>query len=123
MTEQGASAVGIATITSGGAVLDTWFPAPALGEFNEAGTVLLTGEDIPGDLRLLVGPDPARDVEVIAVRTTIADLSAAPINTHDAYCTLHLLSSRLVQPHGLNLDGIFGHLPNVVWTNFGPVPE
>ena len=48
--------------------------------------------------------------------------SAAPINTHDAYLRLHLLSSRLVQPHGLNLDGIFGHLPNVVWTNFGPVP-
>ncbi|MGV7366313.1 2,3,4,5-tetrahydropyridine-2,6-dicarboxylate N-succinyltransferase, partial [Mycobacterium kansasii] len=33
---------------------------------------------------------------------------------------LHLLSHRLVAPHGANLDGIFGLLAKVVWTNFGP---
>ena len=38
----------------------------------------------------------------------------------DAYLRLHLLSHRLVRPHGLNLDGIFGVLPNVVWTSAGP---
>ena len=40
----------------------------------------------------------------------------------DAYLRLHLLSHRLVRPHGINLDGIFGVLPNVVWTDAGPVP-
>ena len=38
----------------------------------------------------------------------------------DAYLRLHLLSHRLVRPHGLNLDGIFGVLNNVVWTSAGP---
>ena len=37
------------------------------------------------------------------------------------YLRLHLLSHRLVRPHGQNLDGVFGHLPNVAWTNAGPV--
>ncbi|MCE5292366.1 MAG: 2,3,4,5-tetrahydropyridine-2,6-dicarboxylate N-succinyltransferase [Nocardiaceae bacterium] len=122
MSAQGASAVGIANITAEGTVLDTWFPEPELGEFTETNTLLLTGDNIPTELQPLVGPDAARGVEAIAVRTTIADLSAAPINAHDAYLRLHLLSHRLVQPHGLNLDGIFGLLSNVVWTNFGPCP-
>src|SRR5699024_11695051 len=49
-----------------------------------------------------------------------ADLDAAPIDAYDAYLRLHLLSHRAVKPHGLNMDGIFGHLANVVWTNYGP---
>jgi 2,3,4,5-tetrahydropyridine-2-carboxylate N-succinyltransferase len=47
-------------------------------------------------------------------------LDAAPLDAADVYLRLHLLSHRLVQPHGLNLDGVFGLLANVVWTNFGP---
>ncbi|MCU0266859.1 MAG: 2,3,4,5-tetrahydropyridine-2,6-dicarboxylate N-succinyltransferase, partial [Actinomycetia bacterium] len=38
----------------------------------------------------------------------------------DVYLRLHLLSHRLVRPHGLRLDGVFGLLANVVWTNHGP---
>jgi 2,3,4,5-tetrahydropyridine-2-carboxylate N-succinyltransferase len=41
-------------------------------------------------------------------------------DTADAYLRLHLLSSRLVRPHGLSLEGVFGVLPNVVWTSAGP---
>ncbi len=54
------------------------------------------------------------------VVTFVADLSARPVDVHDAYLRLHLLSYRKVQPHGANLDGLFGLLPNVVWTNLGP---
>ena len=46
----------------------------------------------------------------------------APASVEDAYLRLHLLSHRAVQPHGLSLDGIFGILPNVVWTDDGPYP-
>ena len=53
--------------------------------------------------------------------TVIADLDAPPADTADAYLRLHLLSHRLVAPHGMNLDGIFGVLPNVAWTSLGPV--
>ncbi|UGT64235.1 2,3,4,5-tetrahydropyridine-2,6-dicarboxylate N-succinyltransferase [Nocardia asteroides] len=118
MSTQGAAAVGIATVTSSGTVLDTWYPAPELGSFDSTGTERLDAP--PAEYSTLVGPDDARDVEVVAVRTTIADLSAPPVDAHDVYLRLHLLSHRLVQPHGLNLDGQFGLLANVVWTNHGP---
>ncbi|MFC4605634.1 2,3,4,5-tetrahydropyridine-2,6-dicarboxylate N-succinyltransferase [Rhodococcus kronopolitis] len=120
MSIQGASAVGIANITTGGVVLDTWYPEPALGEFGQASTVVLDAGDVPAELSALTGEDEARGVRQVAVRVTIADLAAAPVDAHDAYLRLHLISHRLVQPHGLNLDGVFGLLANVVWTNFGP---
>ncbi|MDR2453472.1 MAG: 2,3,4,5-tetrahydropyridine-2,6-dicarboxylate N-succinyltransferase [Bifidobacteriaceae bacterium] len=57
------------------------------------------------------------------VRRAVAlaiDLDAAPAGPADAYLRLHLLSHRLVQPNQLNLEGIFGVLPNLVWTSAGP---
>jgi 2,3,4,5-tetrahydropyridine-2-carboxylate N-succinyltransferase len=68
----------------------------------------------------LLGPDAARGVRREVVVTHLPDLSAAPADTYDAYLRLHLLSHRLVTPHGLSLDGVFGALPNVVWTSAGP---
>ncbi|MFT4201688.1 2,3,4,5-tetrahydropyridine-2,6-dicarboxylate N-succinyltransferase [Gordonia sp. (in: high G+C Gram-positive bacteria)] len=121
MSTQGAFAVGIATITDDtGTVLDTWFPEPELGVVSSSGTTQLSGGDIPADLAPLVGADADRGVKTVAVRTTIVDLSSAPTDAHDVYLRLHLLSHRLVEPHGINLDGQFGLLANVVWTNFGP---
>ncbi|EME20529.1 tetrahydrodipicolinate N-succinyltransferase [Rhodococcus triatomae BKS 15-14] len=107
-------------MTTGGVVLDTWYPEPALGEAAETGTVVLDGTDVPADFATLTGEDTDRGVTRVVVRTSITDLSAAPVDAHDAYLRLHLISHRLVQPHGLNLDGVFGLLSNVVWTNFGP---
>ncbi|MGG7101624.1 2,3,4,5-tetrahydropyridine-2,6-dicarboxylate N-succinyltransferase [Rhodococcus sp. 24CO] len=120
MSAHGASAVGIANVTADGTVLDTWFPAPELGTFKTTGTENVEGTDIPSDLALLAGTDEAREVSQVIVRTTIADLSKAPVDAYDVYLRLHLLSHRLVAPHGVNLDGQFGLLANVVWTNFGP---
>ncbi|MDA0636504.1 2,3,4,5-tetrahydropyridine-2,6-dicarboxylate N-succinyltransferase [Nonomuraea sp. MCN248] len=118
-TVTGAGGVGLATIAADGTVLDTWFPAPELGDPPATGTERLAAE-AAGEFAGLVGPDPARGVEVVAVRTGIAKLSDPPADAHDAYLRLHLLSARLVRPHGLNLDGLFGKLANVVWTNHGP---
>jgi 2,3,4,5-tetrahydropyridine-2-carboxylate N-succinyltransferase len=50
------------------------------------------------------------------------DLATPPASVSDAYLRLHLLSHRLVKPHGQSLDGIFGILNNVVWTSAGPCP-
>jgi 2,3,4,5-tetrahydropyridine-2-carboxylate N-succinyltransferase len=58
--------------------------------------------------------------ELVAV--FLPDLAAPPASVEDAYLRLHLLSHRAVQPHGLSLDGVFGILPNVVWTTEGPYP-
>ncbi len=103
-----ASGHGIATI-AGGVVLDTWFPLPTLGGLSA----------VPSDLQALVGIDAIRRVSKELVSIEI-DLDKAPANVSDAYLRLHLLSHRLVKPHGLNLDGIFGILNNVVWTSYGP---
>ncbi|MFI8100058.1 2,3,4,5-tetrahydropyridine-2,6-dicarboxylate N-succinyltransferase [Streptomyces sp. NPDC086023] len=122
----GAVAAGLATITADGTVLDTWFPAPALAEeAGPAGTERLTAEQAAE----LLGPaaakavrtDAVRGVEVVAVRTVISSLDDKPLDAHDAYLRLHLLSHRLVKPHGQNLDGVFGLLTNVAWTSLGPV--
>ncbi|WP_354702229.1 2,3,4,5-tetrahydropyridine-2,6-dicarboxylate N-succinyltransferase [Paraconexibacter sp. AEG42_29] len=107
-----ATAAGLATIDEvTGTVLDTWFPDPSL----DASEV--TPIDVLGD------PDPIRGTRTEAVVARI-DLDAAPQDVPDAYLRLHLLSHRLVAPHGLNLDGLFGVLTNVAWTSIGPVlPE
>ena len=55
------------------------------------------------------------------ITTTIDDLGGPAADLADAYLRLHLLSRREVQPHGANMDGIFGLLTNCAWTNAGPV--
>ncbi|MCL2394862.1 MAG: 2,3,4,5-tetrahydropyridine-2,6-dicarboxylate N-succinyltransferase [Acidimicrobiaceae bacterium] len=105
---------GLATVADGGEVLDTWFPAPALGSPDANVTP-------PPELAAVSDvADPIRQVRSRLVYTTI-DLGAGPGDVSDAYLRLHLLSHRLVRPHALNLAGIFGVLPNVAWTNLGPI--
>ncbi len=116
----GAQADGVASVLADGTVLDVWFPQPQLGAHQASASARLTAEELDPALAAMLGTDEARGVEVMGVRTTIADLSAAPIDARDVYLRLHLLSHRLVQPHGVNLDGQFGLLSNVVWTNHGP---
>jgi 2,3,4,5-tetrahydropyridine-2-carboxylate N-succinyltransferase len=113
----GAVGVGVATLRRGtGKVLDARFFALALGA--TAGTGRLTVDrDL---LATLAGDDPLRDVQRVVVETTVDDLGAPPVDTVDAYLRLHLLSHRLIRPHGANLDGLFGLLNNVVWTSAGP---
>ena len=93
-----------------GKTLAVHYPTVSLGELDHS------ADDA---LEALVGRDAVRNVERVVVTRTI-DLDAAPVDVEDVYLRLHLLSHRLVPPHGQNLDGIFGLLNNVVWTNFGP---
>jgi 2,3,4,5-tetrahydropyridine-2-carboxylate N-succinyltransferase len=110
----------LATIAADGSVLDTWFPQPELSAGGPTGTVRLSVAEVPDELAALTGRDEDRDVETVAVRTTIASLEDKTSDAYDTYLRLHLLSHRLVAPHGLNADGFFGVLTNVVWTNHGP---
>ena len=112
----------MATISAEGTILDTWFPEPEIGEDGDAttGTNRLSVAEVTEELGALTGRDDERDVETVIVRTTIASLDDKPVDAFDAYLRLHLLSHRLIAPHGANVDGIFGLLANVVWTNFGP---
>jgi 2,3,4,5-tetrahydropyridine-2-carboxylate N-succinyltransferase len=119
-----AHGLGLATVTPAGAVLDTWFPSPVYGAPRKVptGTVQLVENEVPDELAALLGPDPARGVELVAVRTVVPDLAAPPVDAHDVYLRLHLLSHRMITPRSINLEGIFGLLCNVVWTSNGPCP-
>jgi len=111
-----ASGHGIATITDGissaqtSTVLDVWFPHPLLAPLSAKPEATLTE---------LVSKDELRGVKRELVSIEI-DTDSAPKDAIDAYLRLHLLSHRLVKPHGISLEGIFGLLTNVVWTNHGP---
>ena len=102
---------GLATIAADGSLLDAWYPAPLLGTPD--------GSPLTPELKALEGADEVRDVHRVAI-TTLVELSSPPAGAADAYLRLHLLSHRLVRPHGQNLDGIFTQLTNVVWTSLGP---
>ena len=105
-----ASGYGLLTL-HGDTVLDAWFPSPVLG---------VTEGDPSDDLSALAGDDGARGVRREVRLVEIADLDDAPTSTEDVWLRLHLLSTRLVQPHGMSMDGVFGLLTNVVWTSAGP---
>ncbi|OIH96811.1 MULTISPECIES: 2,3,4,5-tetrahydropyridine-2,6-dicarboxylate N-succinyltransferase [unclassified Curtobacterium] len=104
---------GLATIATDGTTLDTWYPETHLG-------AVPADAAFPAELQAHVGEDPRREVRIEAV-TTAVSIDAAPASTPDAYLRLHLLSHLHVQPNAVNLDGVFGHLPIVAWTNAGPV--
>lgn len=107
--------IGLSTIAGDGTVLDAWFPEVTAVEPG-AGDVA----DALATFDALTGPDERRNVTVETVQLQI-DLDAAPASTADAYLRLHALSHLLVRPNELNLDGVFAHLPNVAWTNAGPM--
>jgi 2,3,4,5-tetrahydropyridine-2,6-dicarboxylate N-succinyltransferase len=102
---------GLASVHDSGQILDTWFPAPALGSAvtTEPPQALVAATDADADRQV--------HTEVILVEI---DLDTAPASVPDAYLRLHLLSSRLCGPRTIELTGIFGVLPNVVWTSAGP---
>ena len=116
MSARNAWGYGLATMTADGQVLDTWFPEPALGPADAEEPY-----GPPAELAAAAKDDPRRDVRTQVVHVAI-DLDAAPADPSDAYLRLHLLSHRLVKPNTINLDGLFGVLNTVVWTNVGPCP-
>ncbi|WP_305785168.1 2,3,4,5-tetrahydropyridine-2,6-dicarboxylate N-succinyltransferase [Symbioplanes lichenis] len=107
--------LGLATVTSDGTVLDTWYPAGFLG----LGALPAEPPTLPAGL---TGPKALSGLSTVEVRTEIASLADPIKDSADAYLRLHLLSHRLVKPNEQNLDGIFGALANVAWTSAGPCP-
>ena len=100
---------GISTIAKDGSTLDTYFHQLGLGSAEESRV----------DLTSLEGADNEREITRALVKTEI-ELDKPPASVADAYLRFHLLSHRLVKPHGLSLEGIFSILNNVVWTSHGP---
>ena len=108
---------GLATIAADDSVLDTWYRWLGWGEFGDDDCPL---DEIESQLGMRDTADDIRRVIVRPVRISI-DVDAPPASPSDAYLRLHLLSHRLAEPRTLNLDGIFGVLNNVVWSDRGPI--
>ena len=137
MGSPAAFGVGLATRDGrSGRLLDAWFPVIGLdGARAAAVDAIVPGEGTRSvELDIVVGGDAdvARvmaasgsrtvlDSERVAVAVVVDDLGVAPGHALEATLRLHLLSHRLVAPHGLSLDGVFGLLPNVAWTDHGPL--
>jgi len=101
---------GIATQNLAGSILESSFYELGLGN--------APTNNIDSNFKSLIGEDPIRKVKKVAIEVII-NLNDKPKDAADVYLRLHLLSHRLVKPHGVNLDGIFSLLANVVWTSAG----
>ncbi len=129
--------LGVGTHNSRGEWLEVFFPAPVLAPSPDLSRVVadypsdaaLTREQLQALQSALSSAGEARQAEIAGQlltsdRPVVAVLLAenrAPANVPEGYLKLHLLSHRLVRPHGTDLSGLFGVLPNVAWTNEGAV--
>lgn len=137
-----AFAIGWAEVSPAGKILCVHFPTVNCGENDRSAAILIEVCGREGDFitiqqyQLLLETafkpfeqDGVQHRNIDAVRiasqhkhamvVVVDDLQAPPKSTADAYLRLHLLSYRKVQPNTINLDGIFGLLPNVIWTDQG----
>ena len=109
-SQQTAYGFGVATQTKSGQILDCSFHTLGLGS--------APTNNLANEFKSQLGEDQIRNLSKIAVELSI-DLAEKPKDATDVFLRLHLISHRLVKPHGLNLDGVFGLLSNVVWTSAG----
>jgi 2,3,4,5-tetrahydropyridine-2-carboxylate N-succinyltransferase len=110
---------GLSTETADGTTLDAWFRWLGWGEYGDD-EMVDSHPDIDAQLGLRDRVDELRRVKIRPVRLTV-DVDEPPASAADVYLRLHLLSHRLAAPRTLNLDGAFGLLTNVAWTNLGPI--
>ena len=124
--------LGLATTNSAGKTLDTYFPKIVFKDRQHKGKDLfsiwnnLLDSDVCEitDLSLLnLSEDElpssfGENIKIVLCRIT-QDQKIDSVE--GAYLKLHLLSYKLFQPNTLNLDNLFNILPNVAWTNKGPI--
>ena len=127
--------LGIVSENAQGAVLDTFYPQP-VAQPSDALSNVLSGVSGRLDAAQLAALSKALEAagdsagaglatQLVAaegkvVATPLVD-NAPPRSVEEAYLKLHLISHRSVKPHETDLTGLFGLLPNVAWTDQGPV--
>ncbi len=135
--------LGVGTQNAKGEWLEVFFPQPLLNPASAISECISSALDYEGGNQAL--SLSTEQLELIAEKLTAAgelELSqlartlkaskrplvavllaedAAPVSVPEGYLKLHLISHRLVKPHGTKLTGLFGVLPNVAWTNMGAI--
>ena len=129
--------LGVGTHNSAGEWLEVFYPAPVVNPSPavieaatscESGTALTTQQldtlasalSDSGETAQAAIATQFRDTARPVVAVLLAE-DAPPKNVPEGYLKLHLLSHRLVPPHGTDLGGLFGVLPNVAWTSEGAI--
>ena len=97
---------GVANKSAKGEILDIYFPCIDCGEKKVSSEI-----EISKNL----------NQELVEINWSDEDLGKPIENVEGAYLKLHLLSNKFVLPNSINIDGLFSNIPNVVWTNKGPV--
>jgi 2,3,4,5-tetrahydropyridine-2-carboxylate N-succinyltransferase len=134
--------IGVGTKNAKNEWLEIYYPTPVWkpepGDAVALGSVLPSPENnaielSPEQLVKLAGAMQATGNDSQALVAASVKNSARPVvltylsedskasSVPEVYLKLHLISHRLVKPHGINLDGIFGLLPNVAWTSAGAI--
>ena len=129
--------LGVGTLNSREEWLEVFYPQPLLNPPAEL-IAMATGMDSNTPLtqdqlrQLQQDLSAAGETKLAAVAGRLRDSGRptvmvlltedrAPANVPEGYLKLHLLSHRLVEPHGTDLSGLFGVLPNVAWTSDGAI--
>ena len=97
---------GIANKSAKGEILDVYFPCIEYGE-----------KRISSELQI----SNNLNQELIEINWNEEDLGKPIENVEGAYLKLQLLSNKFVLPNSININGLFSNIPNVVWTNQGPI--
>ncbi|MEQ8516063.1 MAG: 2,3,4,5-tetrahydropyridine-2,6-dicarboxylate N-succinyltransferase [Chromatocurvus sp.] len=129
--------LGIGTLDSSGSWLEVFYPEPMLtvdADLAAAARPFSGGRPLTADAvhGLAAALRQCGHGELAQLAARLGDASqpaacvlletdTAPASVPEAYLKLHLISHRLVKPHGTNLEGLFGLLPNVAWTTEGAI--
>jgi 2,3,4,5-tetrahydropyridine-2,6-dicarboxylate N-succinyltransferase len=132
--------LGLATIDAQHKIIEVYYPEPMLNPdadtiktlarhcaYTSGNTDILLNEN----QRTAIADDQSLPLDAL-LRDTIKNSKAAivavflmedlvPASVAEVYLKLHLLSHRLCAPHSLNLQGAFGILRNIAWTNQGAI--
>ncbi|MDC0609360.1 2,3,4,5-tetrahydropyridine-2,6-dicarboxylate N-succinyltransferase [Vibrio sp.] len=138
-----ALALGVATKNRDGKIIEAYFPAPILNPSSELVSAVAEVADYKdgnqaieisavqskslADVFAANGQDTSASFATKAVESAqplvvvILESDDKPQSVAEGFLKLQLISHRLAQPHGIVLDGIFGLLHNIAWTNEGPI--
>ena len=111
LLKQNAFGVGVASVNSDNQIIEARFLKAELSKIDE--------KQIASSIDSLITQDLIRKISTKKISIKIS-LDAAPKDVADVYLRLHLLSMRKVKPNQINLDGVFGILPNLIWSSIGP---
>ena len=136
-------AFGVGTRDSAGNWLEVYYPSPRLSpdasiqkailpvlDYQQGNQVIeLDSTQLNQILDNFAGSQDQQHIHILSslllskkpVLICVLATDSKPESVPEVYLKLHLLSHRLAKPHALNLDGMFGILPNVAWTSAGAI--